>query len=246
MSWPKEYGGQDLLLSYLGLLFEEAGRHLAPLPMLGTLVSALILARHGSAAQRALLPQVVAGELMLAYAVQEPNCRWPLDAVALAGWIDGGDLVLTGQKSFVDNLHTADRCLVVFRMLDGSGLLLALLDPQAPGIAVEDLVTTAGDHALRCGPRAAVRQGGHAGGRTRHCAGAYGPGRRLHHRADGRRRRGGDAPRGGVCRAAPCLRPAHRRRRRATAGAGGGLAPGAGPAGQRGGVAGQGLPTRNA
>lgn len=55
MSWPKEYGGQDLLLSYLGLLFEEAGRHLASLPMLGTLVSALILARHGSAAQRATM-----------------------------------------------------------------------------------------------------------------------------------------------------------------------------------------------
>ena len=152
ISLPEAHGGQGLPLSYLGLLFEEAGRHIAPLPMLGTMVSALILARHGSAAQRKLLPQVVAGELMLTYAVQEPNCRWSLDAVALAGRIDGGDLVLTGQKSFVDNLRTAGKCLVVFRMLDGSGLSLALLDPQAPGIAIEDLVTTAGDAqaTMRC------------------------------------------------------------------------------------------------
>lgn len=145
ISLPEACGGQDLPLSYLGLLFEEVGRHIAPVPLLGTMVSALILARHGSAPQRAMLHEVVAGRTMLTYAVQEPNCRWSLDAVALAGRIDGGHLVLTGEKSFVDNVRTAHRCLVVFRMLDGSGLGLALVDPAAPGIAIEDLVTTAGD-----------------------------------------------------------------------------------------------------
>jgi alkylation response protein AidB-like acyl-CoA dehydrogenase len=145
ISLPEAYGGQDLPLSYLGLLFEELGRHIAPVPMLGTMVSALILARHGSPAQRALLTRVAAGELILTYALQEPNCRWSPDAVALAGRIDGDHLVLSGQKAFVDNIRTAGRCLVVFRMLDGSGLSLALVDPAAPGIEVTDLVTTAGD-----------------------------------------------------------------------------------------------------
>lgn len=145
ISLPEACGGQDLPLSYLGLLFEEVGRHIAPVPMLGTMVAALILARHGSAAQRALLPQVVAGGLVLTYAVQEPDCRWSLDAISLAGRIDGDHLVLTGRKSFVDNPRTAGRCLVAFRMLDGSGLSLALVDPRAPGIEIEDLVTTAGD-----------------------------------------------------------------------------------------------------
>ena len=145
ISLPEACGGQDLPLSSLGLLFEEAGRAIAPVPLLGTMVAALILARHGSGQQRALLPQVVAGELVLTYAVQEPNCRWSLDAVALAGRIDGDALVLTGEKSFVDNLPSAGRCLVTFRMLDGSGLALALVDPAMPGIAIENLVTTAGD-----------------------------------------------------------------------------------------------------
>jgi len=145
ISLPEECGGQDLPLPYLGLLFEELGRYIAPVPMLGTMVSALILARHGSTAQRALLHRVVAGELLLTYAVQEPNCRWSLDAVALAGRVDGVHVVLSGQKAFVDNVRTAEKCLVVFRMLDGSGMSLALVDSAAPGIEIVDLVSTAGD-----------------------------------------------------------------------------------------------------
>jgi alkylation response protein AidB-like acyl-CoA dehydrogenase len=145
ISLPEDCGGQGLSLPYLGLVFEEIGRHLAPVPALGTTVAALVLARHGSAAQRALLPRVAAGELLLTYAVQEPNCRWSADAVALAGRLDGEHVVLTGQKAFVDNVRAAGRCLVAFRMVDGSGLALALVDPQAPGIEVTDLVTTAGD-----------------------------------------------------------------------------------------------------
>ena len=145
VSLPEEAGGQALPLSYLGLVFEEVGRTIAPIPLLGTMVAALILARHGSAGQRALLPQVAAGELMLTYAVQEPNCRWSVDAVALGGRVEGDHLVLSGQKAFVDNVRGARHCLVVFRMLDGSGIGLALVEPDASGITITDLITTAGD-----------------------------------------------------------------------------------------------------
>lgn len=142
---PEDCDGQDLPLSYLGLVFEEMGRYIAPIPILSTMACALILARHGTPAQRALLKQVVTGELMLTYAVQEPNCRWSIDAIAMGGRIDGEHLILSGQKAFVDNVHTAGKCLVVFRMLDGSGISLALVDPQASGIDTVDLITTAGD-----------------------------------------------------------------------------------------------------
>ena len=145
ISLPESCGGQELPLSYLGLVFEELGRRIAPVPMLGTMVSALILARHGSPAQRALLPQVVAGDLILTYAVQEADCRWSLDAVALTGRIEGDTLVLSGQKAFVDNIHSAAKCLVVFRMADSGGLGLALVDTKAPGLATTDLITTAAD-----------------------------------------------------------------------------------------------------
>ena len=145
ISLPESCGGQELPLSCLGLLFEEMGRRIAPVPMLGTMVCALVLARHGSPAQRALLQQVVAGELILTYAVQEPDCRWSLDAVALRGRIEGDSLVLSGEKSFVDNARSAGRCLVVFRLQDGAGMGLALVDPNAAGIEAVDLITTAAD-----------------------------------------------------------------------------------------------------
>ncbi len=39
ISLPEQCGGQDLPLSYLGLVFEELGRRIAPMPLLGTMVS---------------------------------------------------------------------------------------------------------------------------------------------------------------------------------------------------------------
>ena len=145
ISLPEECGGQDLPLSYLGLLFEELGRRIAPVPMLCTMVTALILARHGSPTQRDLLRRVVEGKLIMTYAVQERDCRWSPDAVALAGEREGDQLVLTGEKAFIDNFRSSEKCLVVFRMRDESGLRLALVDTGAPGLSVTDLVTTAGD-----------------------------------------------------------------------------------------------------
>lgn len=144
ISLPEACGGQALPLSCLELLFEELGRRIAPVPMLGTMVAALVLARHGSPAQRELLPRVVAGDLQLTYAVQEPDCGWSPDAIALAGRIEGEHLVLSGRKAFVDNARTAGRCLVACRM-PGDGLSLALVNLAAPGIEIVDLVTTAGD-----------------------------------------------------------------------------------------------------
>ncbi|MDP9096416.1 MAG: acyl-CoA/acyl-ACP dehydrogenase [Pseudomonadota bacterium] len=144
ISLPEECGGQALPLSYLGLLFEELGRQLAPIPVLSTMVSALILARHGNPAQRECLRQVVEGRLTLTYAVQERDCAWSPEAVTLAGTIVGDQLVLNGEKAFVDNFRSAGSCLVVFRM-QGGGLALALVDTDAPGISIDDLVTTAGD-----------------------------------------------------------------------------------------------------
>ena len=118
LSLPEEFGGQDLPLTYLGLLFEEVGRHIAPIPMLSVMVPALILARHGSPAQRDLLPRVITGDRLLTYAVAEMDGRWSLDAIQTTGHREGGHLVLSGRKAFVDNFLAADHCLVAFRMRD--------------------------------------------------------------------------------------------------------------------------------
>jgi alkylation response protein AidB-like acyl-CoA dehydrogenase len=172
MGWPgvclpEEYGGQNLALSYLGLLFEEIGRRLAPVPMLSTMVPALILARHGTPSQRALLAEVAAGSLLLTYAVQEPDCRWSPESIRLAGRRDGADILLTGTKAFVTNFRTAAKCLVAFRHADTGAIGLALVDTGAPGATITDLIPTAGDaeanvafDAVRVAPDAIVGEAG--------------------------------------------------------------------------------------
>ena len=54
LALPEQYGGQGLPLTYLGLVLEEAGRVLAPVPLHSTSVAALTIASEiGRAACRA-------------------------------------------------------------------------------------------------------------------------------------------------------------------------------------------------
>ncbi|MBG9390687.1 acyl-CoA dehydrogenase family protein [Caenimonas aquaedulcis] len=147
ISLPEAQGGQGLPWSYTGLVFEELGRYIAPLPVHATLVPALVIAKHGSEQQRqALLPRVIDGSLMLSWALQEKDGRWSKDAVAMKGRLEGGHVVLTGAKHFVDNFGNADQCLVVFRMQGGKGGLRAILvDTKSAGIQAEELVPTTKD-----------------------------------------------------------------------------------------------------
>jgi alkylation response protein AidB-like acyl-CoA dehydrogenase len=141
---PVDQGGQGLPLAYLGLILEEAGRHIAPLPLYSTMVAASILARHGSAAQRALLRDVGAGKLLLSFAVSERDGRWSRDAIRLSGVRDGNDILLSGSKGFVTGFAEAGKCLVAFRQADG-GLATILVDRETPGISQTALLPMARD-----------------------------------------------------------------------------------------------------
>ena len=148
ISLPEDCGGQGLPLTYAGLLLEEAGRSIAPVPLHGTLVAALVLARHGSAAQRALLRQVVQGELILSYAVQAPEGAWSPAAEGLTGRVDGDHVVLNGSRAFVDGFRASGRCLVLYQA-EGGTVAAALVDTAAAGITCADYVTTAKDSQAR-------------------------------------------------------------------------------------------------
>jgi alkylation response protein AidB-like acyl-CoA dehydrogenase len=131
-------------LTHLAVLFDTVGRHIAPIPLHGTMTGATVLARHGSAAQRALLREVGAGRLILSLALQEADGRWSLEAIRMEGRREGNDsIVLRGEKGFVDGFRLSGRCLVAFR-LEGE-LAVALVDTASPGIVATDLLTTAKD-----------------------------------------------------------------------------------------------------
>jgi alkylation response protein AidB-like acyl-CoA dehydrogenase len=144
VSLPQACGGQGLPLSYMGLVFEELGRHLAPLPVHATVVPALVIARHGTPEQQqALLPPVAAGTALLSWAVAEQDGRWDKAAIAMTARREGRELVLDGSKHFVDHFGNSRRCLVAVR-LDGTPRLV-LVDTGAAGISAEELVPMAKD-----------------------------------------------------------------------------------------------------
>lgn len=150
MAIPERYGGQELPLAYLGIIMEELGRALAPLPVHSTMVAALTIAGHGTDTQcQEILPAVARGDMILTWAFNELNPRVIPAAVEMQAVADADDFVINGTKLFVDNVHVADRCLVVCRTAptaaSSEGLSLFLVDPRSSGISNVPLTTLAKD-----------------------------------------------------------------------------------------------------
>ena len=144
VSLPESCGGQALPLTYAGLLMEEAGRHIAPIPMHSTMVTALALARHDGDRFKDLLSKVASAEMILTYATQGSDGAWTADGSGLAASAGTNGIILNGVRSFVDNFRLAGKCLVLCRDQD-SGVAAALVSPVAAGVHATELVTTAKD-----------------------------------------------------------------------------------------------------
>ena len=139
-------GGQELPLTYLALLFELAGYHIAPIPLHSTMVPAMIIDRHGNAEQQQLLQLVLSGELILSHAVTEANGRWTPESIKLEGRVEGNGLVLNGTKTFVGSYRASKQCLVVYREAAAPHHLGVVLVPaDATGLSSDALVSMAKD-----------------------------------------------------------------------------------------------------
>ena len=154
MALPEQYGGQGLPLTYLGLILEEAGRVLAPVPLYSTMVAALTIAAEGNEQQKQeILPAVSDGGMVLTWAVTERDPRLIPEAMRLQATADGDGWVLNGTKMFVDNFIVAQRCLVACRTSPASdanqGITLFLVDPNGTGVSQTALLTLAKDKQSR-------------------------------------------------------------------------------------------------
>jgi alkylation response protein AidB-like acyl-CoA dehydrogenase len=150
MALPEKYGGLDMPLVHLGIVLEEVGRAVAPLPLHSTIVAALTIARDGTEAQRdAVLPDVVKGRTILTWAFTEQDPRLLPETIQMQAVADGSEFVVKGTKLFVDNFVAAHQCLVACRTAPPSsrnaGLSLFLVDTKSPGISHIPLVTLAKD-----------------------------------------------------------------------------------------------------
>ena len=152
MSLPEAYGGQGLPLAYLGIVMEEVGRAIAPVPFHSTMVAALAINAHGSEQQRReLLPGVSSGSTILTWAFNERDPRFLPHTIQARAIADGDDFILSGTKMFVDNFNSAQQCLVVCRTGAYSeenpkeGISLLLVDTNAQGVSHVPLTTLAKD-----------------------------------------------------------------------------------------------------
>ena len=126
----------------LCLLLEAQGNAVAPVPLWATLVlGALPIAHFGSEAQRARwLPGVVSGDVVLTAALTG-SAASPTSSPAVRATAQGDGWVLDGTELAVPQAHLAARIVVPART-EGGGVLLALVDPAAPGVSLERALTT--------------------------------------------------------------------------------------------------------
>lgn len=133
---PEDAGGSGFGVMELGVLLEEAGVHVAPVPLLPVSTAAVAIAEHGDAGQRGtLLPPVIAGESIVTVALQETAGTDPREPTTTAR-PQGGGWRLDGRKVAVPYGTEADRILVTATTGDGTaGAFLVAAD--APGATIE-------------------------------------------------------------------------------------------------------------
>lgn len=136
---PESVGGGGFGLIEALLVLEEAGRRVAPIPLWSTiLLGALPLAEFGSDDQQAAwLPGVIAGEVVLTGAFEEPGANDPLVPNVRAEPVAGGGWRLDGMKPAVPVPHVADRIVVSALTGESGAIGVFLVDPNAPGVTVE-------------------------------------------------------------------------------------------------------------
>ncbi len=150
MSLPESLGGQGLPLTYLGIIMEEVGRAIAPVPFHSTMVAALTIAADGSQEQKqSVLPKVCQGDTVLTWALTERDPRFLPETIATEAVEQGDNFVISGTKMFVDNFGAAEKCLVVCRTAPASdgnqGISLFLVDTGSAGISNVPLTAIARD-----------------------------------------------------------------------------------------------------
>jgi alkylation response protein AidB-like acyl-CoA dehydrogenase len=104
------------------LVMEALGRNLTLEPYLATVVLAGGCVALGAAdwQKKILLPKIMDGSLILAFAHSEPNARFDLGHVETKATRDGNDFVLDGEKTLVLHGSVADKFIVSARTAGSS------------------------------------------------------------------------------------------------------------------------------
>ena len=134
------------------IMMEELGKVIAIEPYLQTVVIGGGALKHaGGAMADSVIPSIIAGETVIAFAYAEPQGRYDLANLRTTAKADGAGYVLNGQKAVVYAAPWATHLLVTARTGGGQrereGVALFLIDAKLPGVVRRDYPTVDGFQA---------------------------------------------------------------------------------------------------
>ncbi len=157
LALPEDCGGAGLTMIELGIVLEELGRCLAPVPFLPTAIAATAVLEAGAESQKQnWLARIAAGRTRATLAISEERGTEEPGDLALTARRSSDGWQLDGRKLFVPDARIAD-LLVVLARTGGEGvegLGLFLVPRETPGLSIEpmhsmDLLRPLDDVAFR-------------------------------------------------------------------------------------------------
>ncbi|MDT7570247.1 MAG: 3-oxocholest-4-en-26-oyl-CoA dehydrogenase beta subunit [Actinomycetota bacterium] len=138
-----DVGGGAMGFTELALVLEQVGAHVAPVPLLETVLAALAIDTFGTPEQRTRdLPGVASGTVLLTSALTESGRDDPARPLTTAT-PDGDGYRISGLKSAVPFAGLARRILVPATDPDGRAVVV-LLEPTAAGVTLRAQTATSG------------------------------------------------------------------------------------------------------
>jgi alkylation response protein AidB-like acyl-CoA dehydrogenase len=148
-TFPVAYGGLGLSRIYRFIIQHEMDyrRALQILPGIGLIgvdMAGPVILRHGSdELKREFLPRIAKGEIELALGYTEPNAGSDLSMISIRAIEDGGDFIITGQKTFNTTCHFGQFHWLAARtgpdVPSHKGISMFIVDLKTPGITLNPM-----------------------------------------------------------------------------------------------------------
>jgi alkylation response protein AidB-like acyl-CoA dehydrogenase len=150
--FAEEHGGLGGGALENAIVMEELGKVMAIEPYLQTVViGGGALKAVGGAQADAIIPEIIAGNVIIAFAYAEPQGRYNLANLRTTAKKDGAGYLLNGHKGVVYAAPWATHLLVTARTggsgSERAGISLFLVDANTPGIVRRDYPTVDGFRA---------------------------------------------------------------------------------------------------
>jgi len=155
LTYPEAYGGGGVDYWYSVVLLEELGRaDCAAVPMgiaVHTDMATPALAEFGSDdLKRRFLAPAIAGDMVAAIGVSEPDAGSDVAAIRTRAVVDGSDYVINGSKMWITNGTQADFVTLLARTSGERGfrgMSLIVVPTDTPGFHVSRKLEKLGNHA---------------------------------------------------------------------------------------------------